>query len=227
MLAVFRAHVSRTQGARCRVHSCRRATWHARYGILHRTQPRSGRVPQRRRLSGRATYSIFARRAEQAEIPPCRPHDARRTWLTGLLKQGVDVFIVSRLAGHSLVETTKRYDMRDEEESREAARRLELEYRGRSGKWGFPVHVWSRARGHVGDGHSNWDSHSDTRSEAVAIPYLPDFIRAIAISVSSALYGALPSHCSVAPAVPQENHPSVLVSQGKGVGSPDWGASLR
>lgn len=45
-----------------------------------------------------------------------RPHDWRRAFVTRLLRQGIDVLQVSKLAGHSQVDTTRRYDLREEEE---------------------------------------------------------------------------------------------------------------
>ncbi len=43
------------------------------------------------------------------------PHDMRRTFITRLLEQGVDINTVRQLAGHSDISTTTRYDYRNED----------------------------------------------------------------------------------------------------------------
>ncbi len=52
------------------------------------------------------------------------PHDMRRTFITRLLEQGVDINTVRQLAGHSDISTTTRYDYRDEESKVKASQRL-------------------------------------------------------------------------------------------------------
>ena len=74
-------------------------------------------------LSPAAVRLRLERRAEQACIPPCSPHDLRRSFVTQLLDGGIDLNIVSRLAGHAGVQTTARYDRRD---ARAAERAVEV-----------------------------------------------------------------------------------------------------
>lgn len=87
-------------------------------------------IKNRSGLSSRATYGIFDPRVKQAGIENCRPHDARRSCATILLLKGVDPFIVSRILGHSQIETTLRYDIRPEQDTARASRLAEIEYLG-------------------------------------------------------------------------------------------------
>ncbi|MDG3020841.1 site-specific integrase [Escherichia coli] len=52
------------------------------------------------------------------------PHDMRRTFITRLLEQGVDINTVRQLAGHSDITTTTRYDYRDDDMKAKASQRL-------------------------------------------------------------------------------------------------------
>ena len=52
------------------------------------------------------------------------PHDMRRTFITRLLEQGVDINTVRQLAGHSDISTTTHYDCRGENMKISASRRL-------------------------------------------------------------------------------------------------------
>ena len=79
-------------------------------------------------LTDQAIYDVVRRRWKQAGIPPVSPHDFRRTFISTLLSQGVDVFTVQRMAGHANPQTTGRYDLRPEEEARAAAAFLHLPY---------------------------------------------------------------------------------------------------
>lgn len=51
---------------------------------------------------------------ERSGVGKIAPHDLRRTYATGLLTAGVDVGIVRKLMRHSRLETTLRYDRRDD-----------------------------------------------------------------------------------------------------------------
>ncbi|MCO4311843.1 tyrosine-type recombinase/integrase [Pectobacterium versatile] len=52
------------------------------------------------------------------------PHDMRRTFITRLLEQGVDINTVRQLAGHSDISTTASYDHRGDEAKVMASQRL-------------------------------------------------------------------------------------------------------
>lgn len=84
---------------------------------------------QWRRLSANAVYQMLQKRAEQARIDAVTPHDLRRSFVSDLLDQGVDLPTVQRLAGHADPSTTSRYDRRGEEAKREAVTRLHFPYR--------------------------------------------------------------------------------------------------
>lgn len=67
---------------------------------------------------------ILAELQQTAGIARFTPHDMRRTFITLLLEQGVDINTVRQLAGHSDISTTTRYDCRGEGMKISASRRL-------------------------------------------------------------------------------------------------------
>ena len=81
-----------------------------------------------RRLRTESIRLILKRRAKQARIRSCTPHDLRRTFITSLLDQGNDIAVASRMAGHRNLSTTTRYDRRDERTNRDAAATIHIPY---------------------------------------------------------------------------------------------------
>ncbi len=75
-------------------------------------------------LSGDGVYKILKRRALEAGIKPCSPHDLRRSFITHLLEAGQDTLTVQRLARHLHLSTTSRYDRRREAAGRRALKLL-------------------------------------------------------------------------------------------------------
>ena len=78
------------------------------------------------RLRGESIAYILKRLQQQAGVDHFSAHDLRRSMVTGLLSAGVDVFTVQKLAGHTDITTTARYDRRDESAKRRAVRSLSL-----------------------------------------------------------------------------------------------------
>lgn len=89
---------------------------------------KSGRADLRR-LTTQAIFVILDKRRTQAGVSPFSPHDLRRTFISDLLDAGADIATVQKLAGHSQVETTARYDRRGEQAKRKASALLHVPYR--------------------------------------------------------------------------------------------------
>lgn len=83
------------------------------------------------RMTTQAIYAMLKARATAAGIATLSPHDLRRTFVGDLLDAGADIVTVQKLAGHSSVETTARYDRRDERAKVTAVARLHVPYQHR------------------------------------------------------------------------------------------------
>jgi site-specific recombinase XerD len=79
---------------------------------------------QQRHLSTSGIAHLFESLQQTANIDAFSPHDLRRTFITQLLNQGVDMNTVRQLAGHSDITTTARYDCRAESVGQKASKRL-------------------------------------------------------------------------------------------------------
>jgi len=84
-----------------------------------------------RRMTNQAIYNLLAKRAESAGVKHFSPHDLRRTFVSDLLESGADIATVAKMAGHSSVTTTARYDRRGEQAKQKAAGLLHVPYRRR------------------------------------------------------------------------------------------------
>lgn len=89
---------------------------------------RGGNLLHGRRLSPQSIYYLLKVRARKAGVKPFTPHDLRRTFVSKLLGAGVDIAIVAKMAGHSNIQTTARYDRRPEETKPRAAKLLQIPY---------------------------------------------------------------------------------------------------
>lgn len=67
-----------------------------------------------RPLGKHSLGQILGQLGELAQIDHFTPHDLRRTFSTALLDAGLDLAQVQRLMGHASIETTVRYDKREE-----------------------------------------------------------------------------------------------------------------
>jgi len=85
------------------------------------------------RITTQAIYNIMEKRGKQAKVKSFSPHDLRRSYISDLLDEGVDISTVAKMAGHSSVTTTARYDRRDEKAMQAASKRLSVPYTRRMG----------------------------------------------------------------------------------------------
>lgn len=72
------------------------------------------------RISAQMVYGLLRRRAKDAGIAQCSPHDLRRTFVTRLLELGVDLNTTRQLAGHEQLQTTALYDRRSQKAQQKA-----------------------------------------------------------------------------------------------------------
>lgn len=97
-------------------------------GPLFVSVKRGGTLCRGRQLSPQSIYYLLKVRAKKAGIKPFTPHDLRRTFVSRLLDAGVDIATVAKMAGHSNIQTTARYDRRPEEAKQRAAKLLQIPY---------------------------------------------------------------------------------------------------
>jgi site-specific recombinase XerD len=80
----------------------------------------TGEVPITR-LRGESLWYVLKRRQRQAGLEGVTPHGMRRSYVSRLLENGVDLLTVQELVGHANAVTTARYDRRGGEARRQAA----------------------------------------------------------------------------------------------------------
>ena len=89
---------------------------------------RKGGHIQQRGMTAQSVMMRLRFLAANAHISHLAPHDLRRTFVGELLNAGADVSSVQKLAGHSSVTTTTRYDRRPEDAKRRAAELLHVPF---------------------------------------------------------------------------------------------------
>lgn len=66
-------------------------------------------------ISSQTIYDTLLDMGKKAGVDRFAPHDLRRTAITSMLDQGFDIATISKIAGHSGIGTTQRYDRRNDE----------------------------------------------------------------------------------------------------------------
>ena len=101
-------------------------------GPLFWSGRKGGRLDRSSGMSAQAIYDVLLRRAAEAGISKSlTPHDFRRTFISNGLDVA-DAVTVAKLAGHSNVTTTMRYDRRGDRAKRKAAASLHFPYTRRA-----------------------------------------------------------------------------------------------
>ncbi|MGI5308190.1 tyrosine-type recombinase/integrase [Rheinheimera sp. WS51] len=72
-------------------------------------------------LTVSAVYRLTKSKLTAIGVPNVSPHDMRRTFITRLLEQNVDINTVRQMAGHADISTTTVYDKRDHQFMKKAA----------------------------------------------------------------------------------------------------------
>lgn len=62
-----------------------------------------------KRMSANSLVQVFGRFYRKAGLSNASSHSGRRSFLTGLAHQGVNVRVLAALAGHKNISTTQRY----------------------------------------------------------------------------------------------------------------------
>jgi site-specific recombinase XerD len=100
-------------------------------GFLFWSSLKGGKMVPESKMTDQAVYARIKRCAKVAGLKPLSPHDMRRSFVSDMLDNGVDISTVAAMAGHSSVSTTQRYDRRGDEAKRKAAKALHLPYPSR------------------------------------------------------------------------------------------------
>ena len=97
-------------------------------GFLFWASLKGGKLVLDSKLTDQAVYARIKWCAKVAGLKSLSPHDMRRSFVSDMLDNGVDISTVAAMAGHSSVSTTQRYDRRGDEAKKKAAKALHLPY---------------------------------------------------------------------------------------------------
>ena len=86
----------------------------------------NGKVIQARGISPETIYSVVTARTSHVLGEKFTPHDMRRTYISSLLANGVDISTVRKLAGHKSIITTQLYDKRGVDSLKRAVNTLSV-----------------------------------------------------------------------------------------------------
>ena len=86
----------------------------------------NGRAIQARGISPETIYSVVTARTSHVLGEKFTPHDMRRTYISSLLANGVDISTVRKLAGHKSIITTQLYDKRGVDSLKRAVNTLSV-----------------------------------------------------------------------------------------------------
>ena len=86
----------------------------------------NGKAIQARGISPETIYSVVTARTNHVLGEKFTPHDMRRTYISSLLANGVDISTVSKLAGHKSIITTQLYDKRGVDSLKRAVNTLSV-----------------------------------------------------------------------------------------------------
>ncbi|WP_445427969.1 tyrosine-type recombinase/integrase [Alishewanella sp. HL-SH05] len=90
----------------------------------------SGKVVPDVGMTVSSVYRLIKQKLTAIGVPNVSPHDMRRTFITRLLEQNVDINTVRQMAGHADIRTTTVYDKRDHQFMKQAAQTLSYKSAG-------------------------------------------------------------------------------------------------